>query len=73
MNTREGHLSKRRSGAYVLEKTHLIGSDYLWKVIIHCKRILEFINVLSDVPCTVRILATNLSYVPALNLCLPET
>ena len=32
VNTKEGILSKKRNGTYVLESTQLIGVDYLWKV-----------------------------------------
>jgi ubiquitin carboxyl-terminal hydrolase 9/24 len=34
VNKKEGHLTKKRNGTYVLEDTNLIGFDYLWKVII---------------------------------------
>ena len=32
VNTREGVLTKKRNGSYVLENTKLIGYDYLWQV-----------------------------------------
>lgn len=35
VNTKEGILSKKRNGTYVLESTQLIGVDYLWKIILN--------------------------------------
>eukprot|EP00794_Sanderia_malayensis_P010838 gene10838-11990_t len=35
VNTKEGVLTKKRNGSYVLEKTQLIGYDYLWQIILN--------------------------------------
>ncbi|XP_065055791.1 probable ubiquitin carboxyl-terminal hydrolase FAF-X isoform X1 [Rhopilema esculentum] len=35
VNTKEGILSKKRNGTYVLESTQLVGYDYLWKIILN--------------------------------------